>query len=280
MGRTGTEYIGTFDTARAAAVALARHLLQAQEAQSEGGYDREDVNDTSESILPNQRRSDLMAEISALKEAQKKNEEGMKVRELEVSKREAELRERESALKAREDELRNREMRMQAEIEWDADQDADEDEGPGCAIAEIGEEEAEQPQTAAHVTYAEGFQLHLSDRSQTGYRGVTEEHGRFVAQLRVPWAPRKRLGSFDTAVAAAVAFARMYAQSQETNVSGQEQDNEGATEAWKAAGLCGSPGCSYPDFHDGPCSHWVLLDSRKRNRPKSWSTWTDEFVSW
>ena len=51
---------------------------------------------------------------------------------------------------------------------------------------------------------------------------------------------------------------------------------DGGTEVWKAANLCGSPGCSYPDYHDGPCSHWALLDSRKRKRPKS----GDDFVSW
>ena len=59
------------------------------------------------------------------------------------------------------------------------------------------------------VREAEGLRLHLShsSTSSTGYRGVYKHHGRFRARL---WRGGKeeQLGSFDTAVEAAVAYAR------------------------------------------------------------------------
>lgn len=33
-------------------------------------------------------------------------------------------------------------------------------------------------------------------------------------------------------------------------------------------GMCGTPGCTRPDFHDGPCSSWGgLCEARKRRKP-------------
>ena len=50
---------------------------------------------------------------------------------------------------------------------------------------------------------AEGIQLHLSDQNSTGYLGVYSKRAKFIAQHS-----RKGLGSFHTAVEAAVAYAR------------------------------------------------------------------------
>ncbi|EOD28286.1 hypothetical protein EMIHUDRAFT_114210 [Emiliania huxleyi CCMP1516] len=57
------------------------------------------------------------------------------------------------------------------------------------------------------VTEAEGLRLHLSSSSSTGYRGVYEHSGRYQAKR---WVDGKEvyLGSFATAVEAAVAYAR------------------------------------------------------------------------
>ncbi|EOD03821.1 hypothetical protein EMIHUDRAFT_372674 [Emiliania huxleyi CCMP1516] len=54
---------------------------------------------------------------------------------------------------------------------------------------------------------AEGLRLHLSSSNVTGYRGVHEHEGRFQAQ-RVADGRQVHLGTFDTAVEAAVAYAR------------------------------------------------------------------------
>ena len=53
------------------------------------------------------------------------------------------------------------------------------------------------------MTEAEGLKLHLSERAASGYKGVTCTFRRFSVTAR-----GKHLGTFDTAVEAAVAFAR------------------------------------------------------------------------
>ena len=59
------------------------------------------------------------------------------------------------------------------------------------------------------VVEAEGYKLHLATRSnnKTGYKGVKEQNGRFYAER---WIDGKQvhLGTYDTAVEAAVAYAR------------------------------------------------------------------------
>jgi len=77
---------------------------------------------------------------------------------------------------------------------------------------------AYQPPTAATAGYlaalveeAEGLRLHLSSSSSTGYKGVYEHSGRFVAQDR-RGGRNASLGTFDTAVEAAVAYARAVGQ--------------------------------------------------------------------
>ena len=58
------------------------------------------------------------------------------------------------------------------------------------------------------VAEAEGFRLHLSNKNGTGYRGVHKHScGRFQAQHSVG-GREVYLGTFDTEVEAAVAFAR------------------------------------------------------------------------
>ncbi|EOD25145.1 hypothetical protein EMIHUDRAFT_206274 [Emiliania huxleyi CCMP1516] len=62
-------------------------------------------------------------------------------------------------------------------------------------------------QAAAVAAEAEGLRLHLSSSSSTGYKGVSRERSRFRAQHHVD-GKDVYLGSFDTAVEAAVAYAR------------------------------------------------------------------------
>ena len=54
---------------------------------------------------------------------------------------------------------------------------------------------------------AEGLQLHLSSSNRTGYTGVRSRNGRFQAEHEQN-GRKVYLGSFDTAVQAAVAYAR------------------------------------------------------------------------
>ena len=71
--------------------------------------------------------------------------------------------------------------------------------------------EAPEPQARALcptvVAEAEGLQLHLSDKTSTGYMGVRDETGRFRAERS-----HVHLGYFDTALEAAVAYARAVGQ--------------------------------------------------------------------
>ncbi|EOD41376.1 hypothetical protein EMIHUDRAFT_199717 [Emiliania huxleyi CCMP1516] len=70
----------------------------------------------------------------------------------------------------------------------------------------VGEYQPPAPPTVA--TEAEGLRLHLSSSNATGYKGLTRHNsGRFQAQHRVDGG-LAFLGLFDTAVEAAVAYAR------------------------------------------------------------------------
>ena len=60
----------------------------------------------------------------------------------------------------------------------------------------------------ARQAWAEGLRLHLSSSSATGYKGVYEHFGRFKAEHSVN-GRRARIGTFATAVEAAVAYARV-----------------------------------------------------------------------
>ena len=67
----------------------------------------------------------------------------------------------------------------------------------------------EEEGTGGLPTEAEGFALHMSEANGTGYRGVLKnrEGGRFVAKAMVNGG-HVHLGMHDTAVEAAVAYAR------------------------------------------------------------------------
>lgn len=54
---------------------------------------------------------------------------------------------------------------------------------------------------------AQSLRLHLSSKSSTGYKGVVNDHNRFRAQIQ-HGGPYAHLGYFDTAVEAAIAYAR------------------------------------------------------------------------
>ena len=73
---------------------------------------------------------------------------------------------------------------------------------PQMAAAEQGTEEL--------VEVADGFTLHMSSKSATGYQGVSHSKGRFSATYRNDGFSFS-LGTFDTAVKAAVAVARQRA---------------------------------------------------------------------
>ena len=66
-----------------------------------------------------------------------------------------------------------------------------------------------QAEEEALVAEAEGLKLHLSSRSSTGYKGVRKhtQAGRFVA-CRYAGSRTIYIGVFDSAVEAAVAYAR------------------------------------------------------------------------
>ena len=80
-------------------------------------------------------------------------------------------------------------------------QQAEEAEGYICPLCEAGAGPAE----------AEGLRLHLSSSNSTGYKNVGEHPGRFQAK-RVVDGRMVYIGSFDTAVEAAVAYARTAGQ--------------------------------------------------------------------
>jgi hypothetical protein len=77
---------------------------------------------------------------------------------------------------------------------------------------EDSEEEEEQEEDPP-PTESEGWQLHVSSSSPTGYTGVVLAQGRFRAQLALGTFQSKAgiIGTYDTAVAAAVAYARAVA---------------------------------------------------------------------
>ena len=64
---------------------------------------------------------------------------------------------------------------------------------------------APPPPPTGLVAEAEGVRLHLSGKSATGYKGVYEKNGRFSARVHNP---ERNLGTYDTVVQAALAYAR------------------------------------------------------------------------
>ena len=92
----------------------------------------------------------------------------------------------------------------------------------------------------AAIAEAEGLQLHLSSSSSSGYKGVSEAApGRFRAVFNLV-----SLGSFGTAVAAAVAYAR-HASGEAAVATGSALAQEGGGQAvgqWtREEGRAGQP---------------------------------------
>jgi len=84
--------------------------------------------------------------------------------------------------------------------------------GPSSAV-QVGPVPTAPPRRAPLVAEAEGLRLHVSSRSNntTGYTGVVKHGSRFKAQDRRD-GKAVSLGTFDTAVEAAVAYARAVGQ--------------------------------------------------------------------
>ena len=97
------------------------------------------------------------------------------------------------------------------------------------------EEQQEQQQERANgsmVEEADGYRLHLRSKNKTGYKGVIKDkgdsHGRFLAIRN-----SLRIGLYDTAVEAAVAYARHVEQRHQSKQEAAEEtaanhDGEGA----------------------------------------------------
>ena len=103
---------------------------------------------------------------------------------------------------------------------------------------------AQPPPTVA--TEAEGLRLHLSSRSSTGYMGVSKHPstGRFKAEHRVD-GRQVYLGLFDTAVEAAVAYARATGEAAaEPERRLAQADIEEAPERSEVATEAARSGCS------------------------------------
>ena len=94
---------------------------------------------------------------------------------------------------------------------------------PAAAAGEEGEEGKERGEEgeARAAAESEGLQLHLSNNNQTGYTGVSKiPSGRFKAQCMVD-GRHDYLGTFDTAVEAAVAYGRHAAQQAPARAAGR-----------------------------------------------------------
>ena len=80
------------------------------------------------------------------------------------------------------------------------------------------DQEKDQEEDSSFVTEAAGYQLYLSDRTATGYRGVRWAKGRgYQVNMRIDGRTRG-LGIYETAVEAAIAYAKA-AAAQATKVS-------------------------------------------------------------
>ncbi|EOD41433.1 hypothetical protein EMIHUDRAFT_448797 [Emiliania huxleyi CCMP1516] len=103
---------------------------------------------------------------------------------------------------------------------------------------------------------AEGLRLHLSSSNATGYKGVYEHSGRFKAQRRVGG----RLGSigkFDTAVEAAVAYARAVGEYQPPAPPTVATEAEGLRLHLSSSGGTGYKGVARRPSGRFSAQHWV-----------------------
>ncbi|EOD34401.1 hypothetical protein EMIHUDRAFT_98774, partial [Emiliania huxleyi CCMP1516] len=209
-------YLGSFATAVEAAVAYARAVGQAEAAGA--------------AAVPAEEGD----EVGGEEEGGEEEEEAVEAREMEAMEAE--------------------------EAEEAAAAAAEEEEGAEGAPEE--EEAAEAAGTAAVsaaaplVTEAEGLRLHLSSSNATGYKGVYEHSGRFKAQRRVGG----RLGSigkFDTAVEAAVAYARAVGEYQPPAPPTVATEAEGLRLHLSSSGGTGYKGVARRPSGRFSAQHWV-----------------------
>ena len=105
-----------------------------------------------------------------------------------------------------------------------------ETEEPSPLIVDEGEEEEEGEKAEAAgevVKQVDGVRLHLSRRSSTGYSGVYPRSGRFQTQLRTSSDGKQttsHTGTYDTAVEAAVAYAKHWIAVGGTEPKEEEMD--------------------------------------------------------
>ncbi|EOD31694.1 hypothetical protein EMIHUDRAFT_468124 [Emiliania huxleyi CCMP1516] len=92
-----------------------------------------------------------------------------------------------------------------------------------------------QPPPPTVATEAEGLRLHLSSSSATGYKGVSNRSGRFQAKQSVN-GKKVSIGSFDTAVEAAVAYARAVGEAEAAGAGGPARAAAAAEAAEAAEG--------------------------------------------
>ena len=78
------------------------------------------------------------------------------------------------------------------------------------------------PEAAAAAAEFDGLKLHPSSKSPTGYMGVTPENSRFRARYRGTY-----IGAFDTAVEAAVAYAKYVQTIEASAAAAAEEEGRG-----------------------------------------------------
>ena len=114
--------------------------------------------------------------------------------------------------------------------ELDSEEDGEEDEEDGEEEGEEEEEEEEEDGGTATVTEAEGYQLILSNKSNTGYKGVSRTKAAGSSQpfkMCLYRNGRNTVGRFATAVEAAVAYARLLGEANSCKPErGEELDDE------------------------------------------------------
>ena len=152
----------------------------------------------------------------------------------------------------------------------------EEGEGERPSSSATGEEE-EGGEGAAEERpeRAEGFDLETSSRNSTGYRGVFLSHGKFEARHK-----SKYIGHFETAVQAAVAYAKAKAAAEEEG-GWLERGRSGCSGGWRRATATASSasgpspsGCP-PTVRMRRCGTWRTTTAtartwtRRRSRPRS-----------
>ena len=190
---TQKTWVGTFDTALEAAVAYARHVKAVSEEAVAGGGDEEEqaANQDDDQDEVSERERALNAREAAVEQREA-------AVEAELSRREAALETRQRAMEA---DLARREAAFEARRRASAASEEVEqvDEGAGILVT---------THEAELVTEAEGLRLHLSRRSPTGYLGVKVKQSGGYEAKRCHANRKSYVGTFDTALEAAVAYAR------------------------------------------------------------------------